>query len=60
MCVSALKKLGMVGQHNILFYTNIIYRYCIFHYIFPDFLAFLTVFSSKFTIKRLWSGQNPR
>ena len=36
--VSALKKkLGMVSRRNILFYKNILYRYCIFPYIFPDF-----------------------
>ena len=58
--VSALKKLCMVGRHNILFYKNILYRNCIFHYIFPDFSAFLTVSSSKFTIKYLGSEQKPR
>ena len=35
--VSALKKLGMVGRHNILFDQNIFYRNCIFQYIFPHF-----------------------
>ena len=63
MCVfevSPLKKLGIVGRHNILFYKNILYRYCIFHYIFPDFSAFLTVFSSNFTIKCLGSGRKRR
>ena len=40
--VSALKKLGMVGQHNILFCQNIFYRNCIFPYIFPHFPANLT------------------
>ena len=34
--VSALKKLDMVGRHNILFYKNILYRYCIFHQIFTQ------------------------
>ena len=33
--VSALKKLGMVGRHNILLCPNILYRNCIFQYIFP-------------------------
>ena len=37
--VSALKKLGMVGQHNILFYRNILYRNCTFQYIFSHFSA---------------------
>ena len=54
------KKLGMVGRHNILFYKNILYWYCIFQYIFPDFSAFLTVFSSKFTIKCLGPWQKPK
>ena len=35
--VSALKKLGMVGWHNILFCRNILYRNCIFQYIFSHF-----------------------
>ena len=35
--VSALKKLGMVGQHNILFCQNILNRNCVFQYIFPIF-----------------------
>ena len=35
--VSALKKLGMVGRHNILFYQNILYRNCIFHFISHHF-----------------------
>ena len=35
--VSALKKkLGMIGRHNILFCQNILYRYCIFQYIFQQ------------------------
>ena len=58
--VSALKKLGMVGQHNMLFYKNMYYRYCIFHYMFLDFFSILTVFSSKVTKKWLGSGQKPR
>ena len=56
---SALKKPGMVGRHNILFCQNILYRNCIFQYIFPHFLANLT-FCSQFTIKCLGSGQKPR
>ena len=55
MCVFQVSALN-----NILFYKNILYRYCIFHYILPDFSAFLTVFSSKLTIKCLGSGQKPR
>ena len=39
MCVSALKKLGMVGWHNILFCQNILYRNCIFQYIFFPFFS---------------------
>ena len=35
--VSALKKIGMIGRHNILFCQNILYRNCIFQYIFPIF-----------------------
>ena len=54
--VSALKKLGMVGQHNILFYQMILYRNYIFQYIFPHFLANLTAFSSQSTVKCLGSG----
>ena len=63
MCVfqvSALKKLGMVGRHNILFYPNILNRNCIFQYIFPHFSTKLTRFCSQFTIKCLGSGQKPR
>ena len=44
--VSALKKLGMVGRHNILFYRIILYTNCIFQYSFPHFSANLTMFSS--------------
>ena len=58
--VSALKKIGMVGRHYILFYRNILYEYCIFYYILAHFLAYLTIFSSQFTIKCLGSGQKPR
>ena len=58
--VSALKKLGMVGGHNILFYRIIFYRNCIFQYIFPHFLANLTTFCSQSAIKCLGSGQKPR
>ena len=58
--VSALKKLGMIGRHNILFCQNILYRNCIFQYIFPHFRANLTTFFSQFTIKCLGSGQKPR
>ena len=36
--VSALKKLGMVGRHNILFYQNILYRN------FTHFLPFFSKF----------------
>ena len=57
---SALKKLGMVGRHNILFCQNILYRNCIFRYIFPHFSADLTTFCSQFTIKCLGSGQKPK
>ena len=32
-----LKKLGMVGRHNILFSQSILYRNCIFQFIFPHF-----------------------
>ena len=42
--VSALEKLGMVGRHNILFCQNILYRNCIFQYMFPHFSANLTTF----------------
>ena len=56
--VSALKKLGMVSQHNILFCQNILYRNCIFQYIFPHFPANLTIFCSQFTIKCLGRGKN--
>ena len=35
--VSALKKLGMVGRHKILFCRNILYRNCILQYISPHF-----------------------
>ena len=58
--VSALKKLGMVGRHNILFCQNILRTKCIFQYIFPHFSANLTVFCSQFTIICLGSGQKPR
>ena len=51
--VSALKKLGMVGRHNILFCQNILYKNCIFQYMFPHFPANLTTFCSQFTIKCL-------
>ena len=57
--VSALKKLGMVGWHYILFYQNILYRNCIFQYIFSHFSANLTTFCSQFTIKCLGSEQKP-
>ena len=63
MCVfqvSALKKLGMVGRHNILFYPNILYRNCIFQYIFPHSSTKLTRFCSQFTIKCLGLVQKPR
>ena len=62
MCVSgsALKKLGMVCRHNILCCQNILYRNCIFQYIFPHFPANVTTFCSQFTIKCLGSGQKPR
>ena len=58
--VSALKKLVMVGQHNILFCQNIVNRKSIFQYIFPNFPANLTTFCSQFTIKYLGSGQKHR
>ena len=58
--VSALKKLGMVGRHDILFCQNILYRNCIFQYISPHFQANLTTFCSQFTITCLGSGQKPR
>ena len=51
--------LGMVGRHNIFFCQNILYRNCIFQYIFPHFPANLTTFCSQFTIKCLGSGQKP-
>ena len=35
--VKYLKKLGMVGRHNILFCQNILYRNCVFQNIFPIF-----------------------
>ena len=38
MCVfqvSALKKLGMVGRHTVLFCQNILYRNCIFNTFSP-------------------------
>ena len=35
--VSTLKKLGMVGWHNILFCQNILYRNCIFNTFSPIF-----------------------
>ena len=44
MCVfqvSVLKKLGLVGRHNILFCQNILFRNCFLHKISPPF-------SSKF------------
>ena len=47
--VSALKKLGMVGRHKILFCRNILYRYSIFQYIFPHFSANLSL--SRCSIK---------
>ena len=57
---TALKKLGMIGRHYILFYRNILYGYCIFYNILAHFLAYLTIFCSQFTIKCLGSGQKPR
>ena len=57
--VSALKKLGMVGRHYILFYQNILYRNCIFHCIFHHFSAYLSIFCSQFIIC-LGSEQKPR
>ena len=56
--VSALKKLGMVGWHNILFCRNILYRNCIFQYIFPNFPTNLTTFCSQLTIKCWGRGKN--
>ena len=58
--VSALKKLGMVGWHKILFYQNILYGNCIFHYIFHHISVYLTILCSHFTIKCLGSEQKPR
>ena len=58
--VSALKKLGMVCWHNILFYRNISNRNFTFHYIFFYFSANVTIFCSQFTIKCLGSQQKPR
>ena len=42
MCVSgfsSVKKLGMVGRHNILFCRTILHGNCIFQYIFLHFSA---------------------
>ena len=58
--VSALKKLGIVGRHYHFIYQNILYRNCIFHYIFQHFSAYLTIVCSQFTLKCLGSGQKPR
>ena len=58
--VSALKNLGMVSRHNILFYWNILYRNFTFQVIFFHFSANMTIFCSQFTIKRLRSEQKPR
>ena len=51
--VSVLKKVGMIGQHNILFCQNILYTNCFFQYIFPHFSADVITFCSIFTIKCL-------
>ena len=58
--ISALKKLGIVGRHNILFYRNILYRILTFDYIFFHFSANLTISCSQFIIKYLRSEQKPR
>ena len=45
------KKLGIVRRHYhfiLLKYLNILYRYCIFHYIFLHFSAYLAIFFSIF------------
>ena len=57
---SALKKLGIVGRHYILFYWDILYGYCIFYDNLAHFLAYSTIICSQFTIKYLGSGQKPR
>ena len=57
MCASGFS--SEKPRHNILFYQNILYRNCIFHYIFHHFPAYLTIFCSHFTIKCLGSGQKP-
>ena len=48
----------MIGRHNILFCQNILYRNCIFQYIFLHFSADMTIFCSQCTIKCLGSGEN--
>ena len=59
--VSALKKTSY-GWSALSFYfiKNILYRNCIFHYVFHHFPAYLTIFCSQFTIKCLGSGQKRR
>ena len=63
MCVSGFSsEKARYGQFNsvgiiILLYQNILYRNCIFQYIFRRFSAYLTIFCSQFTIKCLRLGQ---
>ena len=59
MCILGFS--SEIGRNYHFFYQNILYRNCIFHYMFRCFfLVYLTIFCSQLTIKCLELRKKPR